>query len=188
METSPTEKPIQRLLEEYPQILCRLLGAGYCWWIKQEVWLGQEFRLDFLAARTESLTLNYRLVELQSPAAKWINPSNGKPATQMVEATQQVSDWYHWISLNHDYAKREKPFGLGLVNLTPLAATGHIIIGQRKNVTRSDRQRMNAIRSSSGRYWLNTYDSLIEAAKRAPENFYGDGGGDACSECQYLLD
>ncbi len=179
---------MQRFLWEYPQILCRLLGGGYCWWVKQEVWLGQEFRLDFLAARTESLLLNYRLVEIENPAAKWFNPSNGKPATKMVEATQQVGDWHHWISLNQDYAQREKPFGLGLVNLTPLAASSHILIGQRKNVTPSDRQRLNAIRSSGGRYWVNTYDSLIEAAKRVPQNFYGDGDDDICSECQYLLD
>ncbi|MFJ8107112.1 Shedu anti-phage system protein SduA domain-containing protein [Streptomyces sp. NPDC096132] len=183
VQSASNEKPIQEFLWEHPEIMCRFLG-GYCWWIKPEVWLGQEFRLDFLAARTESLLLNYQLVELKSPTSRWFNPSNRNPAAKLVEAEQQVANWNHWLSLNRDYAQRSKPFGLGLVKLDEYMSRSVIVIGQRKNVTAADRQLLTARMVREGkRYGAYTYDSMIEAAGRVPNNFYGDV--DECTECRY---
>lgn len=188
VEAATNEKPMQKILWEHPQILARFLGPGHCWWIKQEVRLGNELRPDFMAARTESIFLNYRLVELESPTALWFNPSNGKPAEKMVEAVQQVAEWRHWIEKNQDYAQKPKPFGLGLANLTRHYMRSQIVIGRRKSVTDADRERLNAMKSVEAGYTVHTYDSVIERSKRFPVNDYGQEGDDLCVECHYIAD
>ncbi len=188
VESAKTERPMQTFLWKHPEILARFLGPGFCWWIKQEVRLGNELRMDFLAVRTESVPLNYTMVELESPDVRWFNPSNNRPAEKMVESIQQIGEWRYWIEQNQDYVQRPKPNGLGLAKLSRYSSNARIVIGRRQAVTDADRERMNALRANGNTFSVNTYDTLIERSRQPAWNVYGQGGNDYCEECSYIVD
>lgn len=186
VENSDTEKPLQKFLWKHPVIFARFLGPGFCWWIKQEVRLGNEVRMDFLAARTESLPLNYTMVELESPTARWFNPSNRRPAEKMVEAIQQVGEWRYWINKLQHYINEPKPYGGGLSHLSSHTVNAQIVIGRRAIVTNADRERVKALMDAGNRFSVNTWDTLIERSRNPAWNIYGQSASDCCEECSYI--
>lgn len=188
VDAATGKEVLQKYLWEYPQILVRFLGPRYCWWIKQDVRLGKEVRVDFLAARTESHILNYTQVQIESPADRWRNPSDDGLGERLEAARQQVAKLRYLVTGNGEYVRRSRPDGQGLVNLRPHTLSSHILLGRRKSVMDSDREHLNAMTSLEARCKVNTYDSIIAAAGRRPVNDYGQGGDDTCIECCYIVD
>jgi Domain of unknown function (DUF4263) len=162
LNSARNERPMQKVLEQHPEMLDYLVSGHGGIYVIPQVQLGKDYVPDFLVAAYTSLGLHWTLVELESPTAV-LTIKDGQPAQQLRKAMQQIADWREWLMNNVNYARRPTAEnGLGLPGIR-IDARGLIIIGRGRLSTHSDAMRMRE--QSQRNVEIRTYDWLIRAAR-----------------------
>lgn len=161
LESAKDERPIQRYLQEHPQLV---LGEPWaqCRWVIPQPSLGGKYVPDFLVARLNSMGIIWTLVELESPRAPLF--TEGRPRKQLSKGLNQINDWRRWITNNQDTARRPRSQdGLGLTGITSMAG-GAVLIGRDDQRTDDDRERIQQIYFQQ-QISIRSYDWLARDAK-----------------------
>jgi hypothetical protein len=178
LESAEDEKPMQRYLEEHPQLVLGELGAQ-CRWVIPQKSLGGEYVPDFLVARLDSTGVVWTLIELESPRVLLF--TEGRQRKQLSKGMNQINDWRRWLANNQDTARRARSRnGLGLVGITSMAR-GIVIIGRADQRTDDDRERIQQIMFQQ-QITIHSYDWLAREAKQRIEN-RRQHPLQACDEC-----
>jgi hypothetical protein len=174
VESARDEKPIQKCLQEHPELLSRVPGpTSYGTYVRSQVSLGGQLVPDFMIAVADSAGVHWTLVELESPTAK-VAIRRGRLAGKAREGVQQIEDWREWVLSNLDFARRSPDDnGLGLVGLRP-ESPGIVIIGRRGDAPAASvgvRRRLLEQRNIR----MHSHDWLLDAVDPA-EGFRRAGG------------
>lgn len=157
------ERPMQRVIEKYPEILAPLVTGNYGIYVKPQVAFGNQYVADFLIAARTSKGLLWTLVELESPTAP-LAIADGQASKQLRKAMKQIADWREWLGNNSDYARRSaRGDGLGLLGIRN-DAHALIIIGRGAVTEEPDPMRIRA--EHEQRIAIHTYDWLVRACHR----------------------
>ena len=163
LDRNPHEPEMHRFLEDHPQFLIQVLGAGHGRYQSSKPRLGAELVPDFLIAEMSSIGIQWHAVEIESPRAK-AHRRDGLPNSKLNHAIGQIRDWRQWLMDNLDYARRsKKQNGLGLVGIDS-RVTGLVLIGRRHE----DHRRYNAFRRQMidrERIVIHSYDWLVDIAR-----------------------
>jgi hypothetical protein len=159
------ERPLQQVITENPGILAALVrGSSYGTFVLPWPRLGGDFVPDFLVAHTDSIGINWTMVELESPS---VVPflQDGRPSGPLRNAIQQIHDWHSWLRNNLDAAQRARSeYGIGLPGIREDAA-GLILIGRRGDPPvkyNDERQRLQV----DSQILVHSYDWLIDVLRR----------------------
>jgi hypothetical protein len=180
LDSARDEKPLQIFLTKHPAMLVAEDGSE-CRWVIPQMSLGRRFFPDFLVGRLDSLGLNWKLVELQSPRAQLFTKYD-RPADQLREGIEQVQRWRRWLMNNRDIACRSPAQdGLGLVRID-YNTHGLIIIGRASDRDEYNREHLLQL-SWENHISIRSYDWLAREARGriATRHKYGSG---ECRECQ----
>ncbi|MEI2650121.1 MAG: Shedu anti-phage system protein SduA domain-containing protein [Dermatophilaceae bacterium] len=143
LDGASDERPVQRYLQENPEILAQALVGGHGRWVIPQKRLGDRFVPDFvLGHRWSGPTWEWILVELQTPALS--TPRNrtgqlftrqGRMGEQLDEGLKQINEWRRWLEANLDYARRSRTeHGLGLTRIGA-NPPGLLLIGREGDLT-----------------------------------------------------
>ncbi|MEU8306870.1 Shedu anti-phage system protein SduA domain-containing protein [Actinomadura sp. NPDC048955] len=167
LESSESERPLQRWLQDHPIFLVQHLGGGHGRWVIPQKRLGAEFIPDFVTLERFSAGFSWTLVELQSPKVKFFTNVR-RPSEQLDEGIRQILEWRRWLSANRDYARRDRTqHGLGLSDIDD-KATGLLIIGREQDLSTADSEQIRQL-GYDHRIEIHTYDWLTREAKRRLE-------------------
>ena len=156
------ERPLQEVLEKYPEILAYLVTGHYGIYVIPRPKLGKEYVPDFLIAAETSNGLQWTLVEIESPTAA-LTISDGQHSSQLRKAIQQIIDWREWLSNSANYARRSvADNGLGLPGIRA-DARGLIIISRADRSTTHSVNRMRELNDRN--IEIRTYDWLVRACQ-----------------------
>ena len=179
LRTATDERPLQKFLQEHPQVLALGLSVQ-CRWIISQTRLSTHYVTDFLTARLDSTGLKWTFIELQSPRERLFT-QKGRPSEHLDEGIRQILDWRTWVDSQGQHARDPKARGgLGLVDITSYSR-GLIVMGRRENVTDLDRQRLKLIMWNH-QIDVRSYDSIAADARASLEilNEHPECG-DGCS-------
>lgn len=153
------ELDVQRVLQQYPDLLVQDLLCGMGWVIPQKR-LGSQFVTDFLVGEDSSAGRFWKAIELESPRVPMFTKA-GDPSRLLVHAIRQIQDWRAWLVSNQAYASRPRlEHGLGLVDISP-QLPGRILIG-RRHLTNSGTSLLRRQMSADLRIEIRSYDSLLD--------------------------
>ena len=163
LDCNPHEPEMHRFLEDHPQFLIQVLGAGHGRYQLSKPRFGAELIPDFLIAEMSSIGIQWHAVEIESPRSK-AHRRDGLPNSKLNHAIGQICDWRQWLMNNIDYARRPKEqTGLGLVGIDP-RVTGLILIGRR--LESNDRyNEFRRQRIDRERIVIHSYDWLVDIAR-----------------------
>ena len=163
LDRNPHEQEMHRFLEDHPQFLIQVLGAGHGRNQISKPRLGAELVPDFLIAERSSIGIQWHAVEIESPRCR-AHRRDGLPSSKLNHAMGQIRDWREWLMNNIDYARRPKEqTGLGLVGIDP-RVTGLILIGRR--LESNDRyNEFRRQRIDRERIVIHSYDWLVDVAR-----------------------
>jgi len=139
------ENELQRCLTENPI----LFGPEYIEIIPKHR-LGAEYELDY-ALRTASGTIHFVEIEASNLS---LFTKKGHPKSCLIQAEQQILDWFMWIDDNKSYAEKrlpqiENPFGI-------------LVIGRSIKMTDAEKKILRHRNSLfRGRMKIMTYDDLL---------------------------
>ncbi len=158
------EKPIQKHIENNPHLITTLLGGRYKYCIPQK-FLGAEYRPDFLIGSTDSLGINWILIELETPKSGIYLKLNGQLDQYARKGVAQIQEWREWLLRNIGYATNKiSQNGLGLIDIRP-KSKAIVIVGRRTYMRETKEIARNQSRDNNDIH-IHTYDWLIE-------NLYG---------------
>ncbi|MET9020703.1 Shedu anti-phage system protein SduA domain-containing protein [Actinopolymorpha sp. NPDC004070] len=156
------EKPIQKVLEDHPELLAHLILGNHASFVIPQKKLGAEHVPDFLVAGVTSAGFKWLLVELESPTAP-LTVKDGQGEKRLRKGIHQITTWRDWLTENLNYAKKpKKEQGLGLPGIRA-NSDGLVIISREDGTPRGNFVR-NLARESD-RIEIRTYDWLIRAAR-----------------------
>ncbi|WP_280483546.1 Shedu anti-phage system protein SduA domain-containing protein [Nocardia farcinica] len=157
------ERPLQRVIEQYPELLRVLVGRKRDVWVIPQLRLGGTYVADFVVAGMTSAGMEWVLVELESPTAK-VHIGDGDYAKEARHGGQQIRDWRLWIEDNIGTARASRTEnGLGLYGIGPNAG-GVVIVGRSEGVTAIRDGRRSAARQDG--IYVHTYDWLLRENER----------------------
>jgi hypothetical protein len=160
LELANDERPLQKYLEEHPE----LLGGNNGRRVIPQKRLGAEFVPDFLMSETNSGGTYWTLVELQSPRTNFFTKS-GRPTKQLDEGIRQILEWRRWLAANRDYAQRSNHRnGLGLGGIDD-KAKGLLLIGRERYKIEAESEQLRQLEYNH-RISIHTYDWLARRADR----------------------
>ena len=163
LDRNPHELEMHRFLEDHPQFLIQILGAGHGRYQLSKPRFGAELIPDFLIAEMSSIGIQWHAVEIESPRSK-AHRRDGLPSSKLNHAIGQIRDWRQWLRNNIDYARRPREQnGLGLVGIDD-RVTGLILIGRRQE----HNDRYNEFRRDEidrRRIVIHSYDWLVDVAR-----------------------
>ena len=170
LDTATDERPLQKILERYPEILGYLPTGHHGTYVIPQGMLGKEYVPDFLIAAYTSAGLWWTLVELESPAAR-LTIADGQPSKQLRKAIQQVNDWREWLRDNSDYARRStNENGLGLPGIRD-DARALIIISRDTEAKNPDKMRLRELGERN--IEIRTYDWLVRNCQKTRDPLIG---------------
>ena len=173
VDKADDEKPIQRFLEDHPQLLVGLLGGNSRFLVPRPQ-LGSNWVPDFFLADVDSLGVRWLLVELETPVSTVTLQGENVLERHARKGVSQVEEWRHWIMNNLDLARRpRRDSGLGLIDIRP-QSEGLVLVGRRARLFENARMVRHPFRENS-RIRVHTYDWLIEQL-RGGLNFSGPPG------------
>ena len=152
------ERPIQIFLAAHPHLLTCLLPMGRGAWCFDRPRLGSEFIPDFLLCTDTSAGMQWRMVELESPARTPLTQA-GIPTQTLNHALAQVRDWRGWLRANIAYAQN----ALGFRGLDA-ECHASVVIGRRYAIDQRHAARYREL--SDNRTTIMTYDRLLDALAR----------------------
>jgi len=139
------ENDLQKCLTENPI----LFGPEYIEIIPKHR-LGAEYELDY-ALRTAAGNIHFVEIEASSLSLFTLK---GRPRANLIQAEQQILDWFMWIEDNKSYAEKrlpqiDNPFGI-------------LVIGRSIDMTDSEKKILRHRNSLfRGRMKIMTYDDLL---------------------------
>jgi len=168
IDRKTSEDAIHKFLEQYPYLLPGfgdLHHGPYEGIIATKLPLGQSFVTDFAYIASNSQTLFFTCVEIES-ARKRLFRSDGKFHRDYLDARQQITDWLLWARQN---AKQAIDCWGSLFNGRPaswyeISFRGFLVFGRRSEIdTRTKQERWSAESASlcSGLATM-TYDRLLQ--------------------------
>lgn len=161
IETSSDEKPIQKFIQEHPQIISVIL-TGHFRCVLPTPQLGNQYIPDFLICDQDSMGTKWIFIELETPKSA-ITLKDGKEFDLSTrKGCGQILEWREWFTNNLDYARRpKKKDGLGLIDLRP-DSEGLVLVGRRRLLNDNVRP-IRKRYEENNRIKIHTYDWLIEA-------------------------
>ncbi|WP_433374286.1 Shedu anti-phage system protein SduA domain-containing protein [Actinoplanes sp. CA-142083] len=137
LSTATDERPMQQVLEKFPELLAQLMLGHHGVFVIPQKSLGAEYVPDFLVGGVTSLGFRWLLVELESPAAD-IVIRDGQGVKQVRKGVAQIESWREWLSENLDYARKPKAaLGLGLPGIRT-DSEGLVLVSRENFTTRGN--------------------------------------------------
>jgi hypothetical protein len=164
INTSHTEAPIQRFLENNPYIVIGINDATLNMLISQFP-LGSEFRADFAFVNYDSSGTYLHLIEIERPTLH-IFVGKDEFSQPFNHAVQQLQDWMLWCEMNQTYLQNVlEPllqFGSSGTHLTPICK---LIAGRRAELTNVKRKRRYSakVNKSPRGVEISTYDRFLSS-------------------------
>ena len=159
------EKPIQKYLEENPHIITTLLGGRNRYCIPQKR-LGSEYVPDFLISDTDSLGINWVLIELETPNSTIYLRTTDQLDEYTRKGVHQVQEWREWLTSNIAYARnKHSNNGLGLLDIRP-SCKAVVIVGRRVHLRETKEIARNQFRDDMNIH-IHTYDWLLDQLRGA---------------------
>jgi Shedu protein SduA, C-terminal len=156
------ERPLQKVLEEHPEMLGHIVTGHHGTYVIPQASLGGQYVPDFLIAAETSNGLQWTLVEIESPNAP-LTIADGQHSHQLRKAIQQIIDWREWLSDNAAYARQSKAEnGLGLPGIRT-DARALIIISRESLITTAGKNRARELGERN--IEIRTYDWLLRASQ-----------------------
>lgn len=165
IELAIDERPVQRLLEEHPELLAGLTQSSWGTYIRPQVSFGGDQFPDFLVGIADSAGLHWTLVELESPCAQHVGMAKGQLGESARNGINQIEDWRNWLTENLAFARDNR----GLIGIRP-ESQGMVIVGRRLQGTWPSLQVRRRLLEERG-ILLHSYDWFLEALE------HGAGGG-----------
>jgi hypothetical protein len=157
------EVPLQRVLEEHPELLSVIVPRNGGAWVIPRKSLGGQYIPDFLVAGMDSAGLRWTLVELESPTAP-LYIQNGDFGAKLRHGITQINDWREYLQLNLGTARRPRSEkGLGLPGILP-ASPGLVVVGRSAAVTTENDLRRESTQTQQN-IAIHTYDWLLRAVR-----------------------
>jgi hypothetical protein len=154
------ENPVQKFIEEHPQMLTALLGGNTRFCLPRPP-LGGKYVPDFLISDVNSLGIRWILVELETPESNVTLKDINDLDKHARRGVTQVREWREWLLNNLGMAQRPKRSdGLGLVDIRP-GSDGLVLVGRRVRLFENADKVRNPIREGD-RINVHTYDWLVE--------------------------
>ena len=154
------EKPIQKYLEENPHIITSLLGGKNRFCIPQKR-LGSEYVPDFLICDTDSLGINWVLIELETPKSTIYLQMGDQLDEYARKGVAQIQEWREWLTSNVAYARNKRSNnGLGLIDIRPYSRAV-VIVGRRVHLRETKEVARNQLRDGEDIH-IHTYDWVLE--------------------------
>lgn len=159
------EKSIQKHIEDNPHIITALLGGKNRYCIPQKR-LGAEYIPDFLISDTDSLGINWVLIELETPKSPIYLKTNDQLDKYARKGVSQIQEWREWLTSNIAYARnKRKENGLGLLDIRP-SCRAVVVVGRRVYLRETKEIERNQFRDNSNIH-IHTYDWLIDQLRSA---------------------
>jgi hypothetical protein len=160
IQKAKDEKPIQKFIEEHPQMLTALLGGNARFCLRQPPLAGR-YVPDFLIGDVNSLGIRWILVELETPKSNVTLKKANDLDRHARRGVTQVKEWREWLLNNLDMARRSKSRdGIGLVDIRP-SSDRLVLVGRRARLFDNTDKVRNPIREAE-RINVHTYDWLVE--------------------------
>lgn len=160
LRSAKDEKPLQKFIEKYPQILGVTLIGEPKYLIPQKR-LGADFVPDFLLADVDSSGISWTLVELETPISSIYLQSNDFDRYTR-KGISQVQDWREWLTQNLSYANKPKQEnGLGLTGIRP-DCDALVLVGKRSLLLEHNPAKRKRLWEHD-RIRIRTYEGLLEA-------------------------
>lgn len=157
IDTADDEKPVQRLIERYPELLAGLTQSSWGTFVRSQVSLGGDLFPDFLLAVADSGGVHWTLVEIESPRAGHVGMADGHLGDSARKAINQIEDWRNWLTDHLAFARDNRE----LIGIRP-ESPGLVIVGRRGQgpwPTLITRRRLLEQRDIA----LHSYDWFVEA-------------------------
>jgi Domain of unknown function (DUF4263) len=182
-----SEGPVHEFLEYHPYLLPGfgdLHHGPYEGIVATKLSLGRSFVTDFAYIASNSQTLYFTCIEIESPKKRLFR-ADGRFHRDYLDARQQITDWLFWAKQN----SREAIDCWGSLfngrppNFYDVAFRGYLIFGRRSQIdTRLKQERWSAEAASlHPNLQTMTYDRLIQ---RKGYIFYGVDNG-KLAVCSY---
>ncbi|WP_100485561.1 Shedu anti-phage system protein SduA domain-containing protein [Mycobacteroides abscessus] len=162
LHSAEDEKPLQKVLENHPELLASLMPRNHGAWVIPQKRFGDRYVADFLVAGLDSHGLKWLLVELESPTALFYT-QDGSYRQELRKGIRQIKQWRRFIELNLATARqRRRDDGLGLPGIRS-NSPGLVLIGRRAHLDgeddydRQDTEAEHNIR-------IHTYDWLVQVS------------------------
>jgi hypothetical protein len=163
IDTAGDERPIQRLLAQYPELLAATVTSSYGTFVLPQVSLGGKKKPDFAVVVADSAGFHWTLIELESPRAALAN-KNGTLGPKARQALQQIDDWREWLTANIAFARADvDDGGVGLSDIRP-EAPGLILVGRRGASTSLPPGRRQSIHERQ-HIEIHSYDWLLDVVQ-----------------------
>lgn len=165
LRTAVDEKPLQHVIEIYPELLGVLVDRSDGAWVIPQKSLGGEYRPDFLVAGIDSAGLRWTLVEIESPTAK-LKINTGEFGKEIRHGMQQIRDWRAWLESNVNVARRPRSEkGLGLPGIS--THSPGLVIGSRGGGPSAEVDWTRQASERTEDIAIHTYDWLLRV-NRSP--------------------
>lgn len=144
----PTEKEVQRFLEEYPAMVpgaFNLMGnrSGHYPWlcglISQPILPSYNYHVpDFMWLALNSEVVEPVLIEIEEPGKSWFTKS-GQPTATLTQALNQISQWKVWFNEPHNVEAFKAFYGLNYAMLDgrDFKPSYLLVYGRREEANRS---------------------------------------------------
>lgn len=160
LEDADDEAPLQKVLEQYPELLAVLVTGNHGCWVIPRPRLNEKYIPDFLIASQTSAGVTWWLVELESPTQP-LHMKNRHLAKGPRQGIAQIEDWREHIRGNQaNINKLKSDGGLGFPGLRS-DARGLVVVGRGALTSHVDPAR--ASESAQKNIEIRTYDWLTRA-------------------------
>lgn len=176
IDSAKDEQPIQKFIEEHPQILASLLGGHSRFVVPQPqmAGIGGKRIPDFLIADVDSRGVNWVFVELETPQSPVALKEDNQLEQHARKGVSQVGEWRQWVQDNLSQARLpRREGGLGLPDIRP-DSKGIVFVGRRALLS-DNAKIVRLAMSEEQRIDVHTYDYLLERLEGAVR-FRGPSG------------
>lgn len=165
IDSADCEEPIQRYLDDHPQLLASLLSGSHRY-VRSQVQLGGKYVPDYMLAEVDSTGFRWIYVELETPNSPVIL-KNGKDLHDKARTgVNQIKHWQEWIASNLAMARQlQAEDGWGLPGIRQ-HDEGLVLVGRRQFLNNDPKNVRRQLREHTGIH-VHTYDWLIKVIRES---------------------
>lgn len=158
LRTAKREEDVQVFLTEHPELLYPEFIKCY-----SKFALGEDYETDYVLLVQGYQGPEYVFVEIEHPK-KNIFTKAGQFAGPFTQAKNQLLDWEHWITKNHDYIARKLP--------ELYKPRFHLVMGRDSMLTPDHKEKLKTEFYSTDRRF-STYDDIESRFRRIIDRLLG---------------